>query len=749
MDNRFETFVYNERNLKVRSQILPRLQDKEGREGTFTGPGHDDRYPFFEAFENHPDDPYIINLARGIVDSWLVCDPFFNEGEYFAGYQRPSRGVYEHFSHGIMADYDDDERAHRLHSVMEPLNSSYMHARGEELMGKEAYWWAESYMWGTGGYQGHTIPSYDKLMKLGIGGTIEQINYYDSITPAGNKKKKDFYRACRMIMEGFSAWFIKLANDADALADKTEGEWASQLREIAVTCRAVSLDAPKTFREAGQLMWGFCLWDWVDCVGRFDQYMYPFWRGTDEEKYMLADLMLKFWEHGVHNITIGGVKPEDGSPAENELTYLVLNMIRANHDVHPRVSLRVHDKTPDDLLEYVTEIWGDQMSDPTVASDKNIIEGLMGYGVPLEDARNYSILGCQEIEIPGKSNFGCEDGVINLAKLFELALYNGHDIIHNSGQVGLATGNLTELDTFDKLWDAYTAQVEYFTRYFCELCDCGVDIRIANVSKLVKSCMTEACIERGLQLDEGGSVYNYGCVETAGHAAVGDSLYAMKKLVYDEKKISLETLEAALKANFEGYEEVKKMLSDVPKYGNNDDEADAMAAKVLRHFWSEIGKYTTRRGQVFTGACSLLGSGTGMGEVTGALPDGRYAGEALGNTIGPRTAADKSGVTAMLASVAKMPLHLGVGGSGCNVLFPKEILQTSESRKKVAGLVKTFMMMGGQLAQITTASKEDMIDAQIHPEDHENLIVRVGGFSKKFNECGHNTQNELIKRYGD
>ncbi|MBR6807453.1 MAG: hypothetical protein IKM46_03630 [Clostridia bacterium] len=748
MTDKFKTFVYNERNLKVREQILPRLRDKEGREGTDTGPSHDGRFPFYDAFENHPNDPYIINLARGIVDSWLLSDPFFNEGEYFAGYQRPGRGIAEHFSWGITG-YFEDERGMALKSRMLPLDNDHMHARGIELMGKEAYDWAYTYLWGTGGYQGHTVPSYDKLLKLGIGGTLEQINYYDSITPTGNTKKKNFYKACRIIMEGFSKWFIKLASDADALADKTEGEWADQLREIAVTCRKVSLDTPTTFREAGQLMWGYCLWDWVDCIGRFDQYMYPFYKGTDEEKYMLADLMLKFWEHGVHNITIGGVKPKDGSPAENELTYLILNMIRANHDVHPRVSVRVHDNTPDELLEYIAEIWGDQMSDPTVASDKSIIEGLMGYGVTLEDARNYTVLGCQEIEIPGKSNFGCEDGVINLAKIFELTMYNGRDRIHGDLQVGLALGNLTDFDTFDKLWDAYTKNIEYFTRIFCDLCDRGVDIRIANVSKLVKSCMTEACVERGLQLDEGGSVYNYGCVETGGHAAVGDSLYAMKKLVYDEKKISLETLDAALKANFEGYEDVKRMLSDVPKYGNNHDEADEMASRVLGHFWSEIGKYTTRRGQVFTGACSLLGGGTGMGEVTGALPDGRRAGEALGNTIGPRTGADKSGVTAMLSSVTKMPLHLGMGGSGCNVLFPKEILQTPDSRKKVAGLVRTFMTMGGQLAQITTASKEDMIDAKVHPEDHENLIVRIGGFSKKFNECGENTKDELIKRYGD
>ena len=170
---------------------------------------------------------------------------------------------------------------------------------------------------------------------------------------------------------------------------------------------------------------------------------------------------------------------------------------------------------------------------------------------------------------------------------------------------------------------------------------------------------------------------------------------------------------------------------------------------MLGHFWGEIGKYNSRRGQPFTGACSLLEGGIEMGAQVGALPDGRLAGEPLGNSVGPRTGVDTNGVTSMLASVAKMPLHLGMGGSGCNVLFPRELLQTPESRAKAAGLIKTFMMMGGQLAQITTASLEDMKDAQVHPEDHGNLIVRVGGFSKKFVDCEVDTQNELIKRYGE
>ncbi|MBR6807454.1 MAG: hypothetical protein IKM46_03635 [Clostridia bacterium] len=741
-----ERFIFEGRNKKYYEQVLPRLKPRDDREGAFTGMPDDGKSPFVDAYNENPDESGIVIQAIGIVASWMYSDPVVTEGEYFACFNRNLRHIHEHFSFGV-SGLNSDNAPEEMIKKVRPLAYEHIDKRGIELMGEEAYHNTDR-LWWAGGYQGHTVPSYDKLMKLGVGGTIEQINYYDSITPAGNKKKKDFYKACRIVMEGFSTWFNKYADYCEELAKTAEGEWKVQLLINAENLRYVSWNAPKTLHQAGQLMWGYALWDWVDCVGRFDQYLYPFYTGTYEEKQMIAELIMKVWEHGSHNVVIGGVKPEDGSDATNDISYLVLQTIRTIHDVHPRVSCRIHENTPADFLELIVTLWSEGMSDPTIASDKNVIEGLVDYGVTLEDARNYTLLGCQEIEIPGKSNFGCEDGSFNLAKAFEITINHGYDVQKNI-QMGLDLGGLTDFDTFDKLWDAYTKEIEYFTRIYLDLCNMGVDIRNANVAKLVKSCMTEACIERGLNMDDGGTIYNYGVIETGGHGTVGDSMYAMKKLVYDEKKISLETLDAALKANFEGYDEVRQMLREVPKYGNGDAEADAMSAKVLEHFWREIGKYTSRRGGVFTGACSLLEGGISMGRNVGAMPDGRFAGEPLGNTIGPRTGADKSGVTNMLTSVARMPLKLGVGGSGCNVLFPKELLQTREARLKVAGLVKTFMMMGGQLAQITTASKEDMIAAQENPEDWGNLIVRVGGYSQKFVELGRSTQNELIKRYGD
>ncbi|MBQ1502715.1 MAG: hypothetical protein IIZ35_01820, partial [Clostridia bacterium] len=520
-----------------------------------------------------------------------------------------------------------------------------------------------------------------------------------------------------------------------------------QLLTIERTCRKIAHGKPTTFLEAAQLMWFYCLWDWVDCVGRFDQYMYPFWRG-EEDLDTLAAIFMKTWEHGVHNMTVGGVIPETGEDATNDITYHVLRIMRTMHETHPRMTVRVHEGTPHELWQLIVLMWSEGMSDPTIASDKNAINGLVGYGVPLRDARDYSILGCQEIEIPGKSNFGCEDGSINLAKILEYTLFNGRDMITGE-KCGLDLGRLTDYETFDDLWAAYVKEVEYITEMFCDCCNIGVDRRVANVSKLVKSTMTEACIERGLQHDEGGPVYNYGVVETAGHGAVADSLYALKTLVYEQRKLTLEEVYDALLSDFEDREDIRRMLLSAPKFGNNDEGADEMAARVLGQFWSEIRKYRSRRGDVFTGACSLLESGIELGKWTWAMPDGRYAGEPLSNTIGPREGNDISGVTAMLTSVAKLPLKKGIGGTTLNVLLPAGTMTTVKERAAVAAAMRTFLMNGGQLAQITTADLGAMRDAQINPECHRDLIVRIGGFSIEFVQLSETVQNEVISRYGE
>ena len=315
-------------------------------------------------------------------------------------------------------------------------------------------------------------------------------------------------------------------------------------------------------------------------------------------------------------------------------------------------------------------------------------------------------------------------------------------------RIGVKTKHVLECESFEELYESFSQQIAYFVPMFTYICDRGQEERAANHAKLVKGIFTDGCVESGRSHDASGPIYNYGVVETAGISAVADALTAIQKLVYTEKRISPARLWEALQANFEGFEKERQMLLNLaPKFGNDNDEADAMACRVLNTFWDEIAKYTSVRGGRYTGACSLLTGGIYYGSKMGAMADGRFAGEPLASTMGPRPGADKNGLTAMLASVAKLPLHKGVGGTTLNVILSQRFLSDEPRREAVGQILTQFMRSGGQLAQVTTANLEDLKDAKCHPERHGNLIVRVGGFSIQFVQLTETVQDEIISRY--
>ena len=556
----------------------------------------------------------------------------------------------------------------------------------------------------------------------------------------------------RILLQGFQQYALGFADKAEQMAVAMPEE-KERFLSLAENCRFVAYHKPETYYQAAQLMWFYSIWDWSDCIGRFDMYMYPFYEKAVREgdvytaEEITAALFLKFSENGVHNIPLGGVDPDSGEDATNDLSFLMLQIARAFYTVHPRLVCRIDAHSPKEFMELAVQMWSEGMSDPTLVSDELVIPGLVSYGVSLKDARSYTTLGCQEIEIPGKSNFGCEDGSLNLAKIFEYTINDGKDRF-DGHQVGLQTGYITDYDSVEALWDAFVKQVVFITPRFLELCNRGQEVRAANVSKLWKSIYTGDCISRGMHMDEGGAVYNYGVIETAGASAVADSFAAIDKLVFQEKRISREELEAAIASDFVGHEATKHLLLQAPKYGNDDPLADGYMVRILDFFWNYIGQFRSVRGGIFTGACSLLSSGIGYGMGTWAMPDGRNKGEELGNTIGPRTGADKNGLTAMLNSVMKLPLQKGIGGTTVNVLIPQPMMATQKGKDSIAAVMTAFMMNGGQFAQVTTAALEDMKDAKIHPEKHQNLIVRVGGYSAPYIELGEEIQDEVIKRYG-
>lgn len=742
--------------------VRARLKGYAIEEGTFTGPAPTGEHPFLDAFEDMPDASYAQSLASAIVRSWLTAPVVIYDDDLLVGLPRPNLVLREHFSWGIQFDEnllnteaayipraeETRRRVDALRGRLFPMGMDHAMDESIRLLGADAHKASMQGLWELAGYQGHTVPGYPLLLSRGFGGTAEYIHRYMANTT--DKKKLDLYQALLILLEGFRDYALLYADAADQKA-RVSGE--PRFSRIAENCRAISWNKPATLYQAAQLMWFYSLFDWVDSIGRFDQYMYPFFEKACREgdifpaEDIIAALYLKFQEHGVHNLGLGGVKPEDGSDATNELTFLVLHLARRFFGVHPRIQVRIHKNTPSELMRLIVVMWSEGMSDPTLVSDETVIPGLMAYGVMPSDARDYTTLGCQEIEIPGKSNFGCEDGTVNLAKIFEYTINNGCDRF-SGVRVGLPTGYLTDHASMDSLWNAFMRQMDHFMQPMVDICNKGAEIRSANLAKLVKMLFTEDCIARGLDQDGGGAVYNYGVIETAGVSAVADSLAAIDSLVFRQKKLTMTQVKDAIDANFEGFESLRQQLLSAPKFGNDQPLPDEYAARILNAFWGSLKNYRSVRGGAYMGACSLLTRGIAMGLLTWALPDGRHTGEPLGNTIGPRTGADHDGLTAMLTSVMKLPLRLGVGGTSLNVLLPRDTLATPAAREKVVSLMTAYMLGGGQMAQITTATLSDMQDAQIHPERHKNLFVRVGGFSARFIEMDCATQKEIMQRYG-
>ena len=753
-----ERLVLSQRMERVYKQVLPRLRPWQDRESTFCSELEPEgKNPFLDVFLENPHTPYVINLANAIVRSWLVTPVVIHRDEALVGVTRPAYPFIEHFSWGIVCNgflakehWNDPSRLEAVGNAIErmtQLDEDHRYRAAEPVYGHNVRLLTEAGVFAAGGYQGHTIPNYETLLQLGLDGVLEKVRQYKGIN-SKDEKTRNLYTAWEIIVQGMSRYLEQYSVEAARLAQaEADVEQKGYYLQIAENCGFVAHDKPQTLYQAVQLMWCLSLWDWVDCLGRVDQYLYPYYLKAKAEQDVISpeesiiSIMFKLWENGAHNTTVSGCRPEDGSDATNELTFLFLQVLRRIHEVYPRMAVRVRKDIDPKLLNLIVQIWSEGMCDPSIVSDTCVIPALQKLGVSLEDARNYATLGCQEIEVPGKSNLGCEDGIFNVAKVLEIAMAGGKSL-------GIKTKTLLECDTFEELYESFEEQLRYFVPMFAFIANKGQQERAANHSKLLKGIFTDGCVERGLDHDAGGPIYGYGVVETAGIAPTADALTAIKKLVFDEKKLSKERLQQALDANFSGFEKERQMLLNfAPKFGNDDEQADAMACRVLNTFWDEIAKYRSVRGGRYTGACSLLSAGVTLGAKMGAMADGRFAAEPLGNTMGPRPGADKKGLTAMLASVSKLPLEKGVGGTTLNVMLSKKFLSDSQRKDAVAKTIQHYMSSGGQLAQITTADLEDLHDAKLHPERHGNLIVRVGGFSTQFVQLSEDLQDEIIARY--
>jgi pyruvate formate-lyase/glycerol dehydratase family glycyl radical enzyme len=569
----------------------------------------------------------------------------------------------------------------------------------------------------------------------------------------------------------FANRFAALA--AEMAAAESDPKREAELARIAETCRRVPAEPARTFHEAMQSFWFVFLLtnpQTTAAAGRFDQYMYPFYKTDREEGRITDDQVLELLQclrikdmqlnrtsgrllrqknAGLakwHNWTIGGVTPE-GEDATNELTYLILQAALECPTPHHTITLRVHEGTPEALMLKALEVVKTGIGMPAFVGDKSYIEFLLSHGVPLRTARDYIMTGCLDVNIVGRSRIG-PYGMFIVPLVLDIFMHNGID--PNTGlRVGLQTGDLESFASFEDLMAAFKKQLAHFMDLAADRNN--VELAVARdlfPDPVRSSLMDEAITEGKDMLDRTMPFENGAVLNLIGMINVADSLAAMKKLVFDEARVSMSQLKAALAANWQGngHQELRKEFLAAPKYGNDDDYVDSMA-KELYQFWADTASTLSTRlgGKHMPAAISITSQAPG-GALTGATPDGRCAGECLADgTMSAMRGRDIHGPTALIKSAAKID-QVPYQSTLMNLKFHPSALKGTEDLRKLSSLIKTYFSLGGKHVQFNVVSKDTLLEAQRHPEEHRDLVVRVAGYSAYFVQLTKAVQDEIIDR---
>jgi len=598
----------------------------------------------------------------------------------------------------------------------------------------------------------HFAPGYDRFLTCGIPGTLAEIE--KSAGKYKEPEERNFLEAARISMEAFKDYIA-----AYAAAAEKEGQ-----KETASVLKVLTQRAPETFREALQLMWlchtaFFIEGRYAMAIGRMDQFLYPYYdrdiragRMTREDALELVACTLfkirEAWYFGgdnVCNIAIGGVLA-DGSDATNALSYIILEAVGACNIPGPNLSARIHENTPKDFLDQCLQVIGTGLGYPALMNDRINIAALTRNGYPPEEARNYCMVGCIENFLPGKQP-PWSDGRYNTPKYLELALNNGKCML-TGVQMGPETGDAADFETMDAFMHAVEEQMRYgAAAYVRAFRNENERYNPVNYQQPFLSCFFDDCIGRARDINNGGtlypSVHGAGCM---GIATMADSLYAIEKAVFTDRVLTLAGLAELLKKDFEGAEQQRQMLLHLPKYGNDCSEVDRYAAWFVS-FQNEIFKpYKTRDGGNFYIGIASNVQNISAGAEIAATPDGRHAKEPVSDAASPMHGMDKKGPTAVICSLTKPDYTLVSLGSVVNQKYSPEMFKNPGQRKKLGDIIRAYFEKGGQEMQINSVSREVLTDAMEHPEQYEDLVVRVSGFSAYYTLLNRDVQEDILKR---
>ena len=689
--------------------------------------------------------------------------------------------------------YITEETKQQLRDISPFWENNNLRARGEALLPDEVSVFMETGVFGMEGKlnagDAHLAVNYERILAEGLKGYEERTKKLKAaldFTKPESIDKNVFYKAVLIVIDAvhtFANRYSKLAQDM-ALTE-ADAKRKEELLEISRICAKVPYEPASSFREAVQAVWFIQLILQIESnghslsYGRFDQYMYPYYK-KDMENGSLSEesaleLLTCLWiktltvnkvrsqAHTLssagspmyQNVTIGG-QTTDKKDAVNELSFTVLKSVAQTRLTQPNLTVRYHANLNKKFFDECIEVMKLGFGMPALNNDEIIIPSFINWGVKEEDAYNYSAIGCVETAVQGKWGYRCTGmSYINFPRVLLCAMNNGVDLTSKK-RFTKGYGYFTEMETYEDLLAAWDKTVREMTRYSVIVENAIDKASERDVPDVLCSALTDDCIGRGKTIKEGGAVYDFISGLQVGIANMADSLAAIKKLVYEEKKITKQQLWDAILDNFQSPENKKiqeMLIEEAPKYGNDNDYVDNLVVEAYDSYLDEIKKYPNTRyqrgpiGGIRYGGTSSISANVGQGMGTIATPDGRNAFEPLAEGCSPAHNADKNGPTAIFKTVSKLPTEKITGGVLLNQKMTPQMLSTEENKQKLEMLIRTFFnRLHGYHVQYNIVSKETLIDAQKHPEKHKDLIVRVAGYSAFFNVLSKKTQDDIIGR---
>lgn len=672
---------------------------------------------------------------------------------------------------------------------------------------------------------GHVTVKYWEVLETGFEGIMEKARKEldgCSVGDGNYARKSHFLEAvilsCKAVID-YAGRYAKLAQEM--AAQTSDPVRKQELFVIAENCSRVPAKGAQNFYEACQSFWFVQQLLQMESSGhsispgRFDQYMYPYYKkdmeaGTITREFA-QELMDCIWVklndlnkcrdaasaegfagYSLFQNLIAGGQNKEGEDVTNDLSVMCIQASMHVHLPAPSLSVRVWNGSPHEFLIKAAELTRTGIGLPAYYNDEVIIPALQNRGLSLEDAREYNIIGCVEPQKAGKTEGWHDAAFFNMCRPLELVFSNGMD---KGEMVGIPTGDVTQMKTFDEFFDAYKKQMEYCISLLVNA-DNAIDVAHAERCPLpFLSCMIDDCLKEGKSVQEGGAVYNFTGPQGFGIANMADGLFAIRKLVYEDKKVSMKELKEALAWNYdkgldaqsagdmtemimkamqkagrnvdastaEGllktfmgmkpgeqkiqrFKEIHDMIDEVPKFGNDIPEVDYFAREVAYTYSKPLQKYNNPRGGKFQAGLYPVSANVPLGGQTGATPDGRYAHTPVADGVSPSAGKDVKGPTAAATSVSRLDHFIVSNGTLFNQKFHPSALSGREGLEKFVALIRGYFDQKGMHMQFNVVDRQTLLDAQEHPEKYKHLVVRVAGYSALFTTLSRSLQDDIIRR---